>query len=99
MYDVFYNSLKPSVKNLQLNYMDSESFVLSFSECKISDEHMDLTNLDTHKNNEEVPCQFIHEFETKHIEDFVALLPNTYSFKYCVKSKTKEKRTNKCNNA
>ena len=47
MYDVFYNILQPSLKDLQLHYMDTDSFVLSYSEGKVSDEHMDLSNLDT----------------------------------------------------
>ena len=31
MYDVFYNILYPSLKDLQIHYMDTDSFVLSFS--------------------------------------------------------------------
>ena len=46
MYDVFYNSLQPSLKHLQLHYMDTDSFVLSYTQGKISDEHMDLSNLE-----------------------------------------------------
>ena len=41
MYDVFYNILQPSLKDLTLHYMDTDSFVLSYSEGKVSDEHMD----------------------------------------------------------
>ena len=48
MYDVFYNILQPSLKDLTLHYMDTDSFVLSYSEGKVSDEHMDLSN--TYKN-------------------------------------------------
>ena len=46
MFDVFYNILQPSLKDLTLHYMDTDSFVLSYSEGKVSDEHMDLCNLD-----------------------------------------------------
>ena len=46
MYDVFYNILQPSLKDLQLHYMDTDSFLLSYTEGKVSDEHMDLSNLD-----------------------------------------------------
>ena len=46
MYDEFYNILQPSLKHLQLHYMDIDSFVLSFSEGKVPDEHMDLSYLD-----------------------------------------------------
>ena len=46
MYDVFYNILQPFPKDLQLNYMDTDSFLLSYTEGKVSDEHMDLSNID-----------------------------------------------------
>ena len=45
MYDVFSNILQRSLKDLKLHYMDTNSFVLSFSEGKVPDEHMDLANL------------------------------------------------------
>ena len=31
MYEVFYNIVQPSFKGLQLHYMDTDTFVLSFS--------------------------------------------------------------------
>ena len=46
MYDVFYNILQPSLKDLQLQYMDTDSFVLRFSGGKVDNEHMDLSNLE-----------------------------------------------------
>ena len=46
MYDVFYNILQPSLKDLQLHYMDTDSFVLSFTEGNVDNDHMDLSNLD-----------------------------------------------------
>ena len=46
IFDVFYNILQTSLKDLTLHYMDTDSFVLSYSEGKVSDEHMDLSNLD-----------------------------------------------------
>ena len=46
MYDVFYNILRPSLKDLQLHYMDTDSFVLKFSEGNVDNEHMDLSNLE-----------------------------------------------------
>ena len=49
MYDVFYNIVQPSLKDLTLHYMDTDSFVLSYSESKVSVEHMDLSNLDIPK--------------------------------------------------
>ena len=45
MCDVFYNILQPSPKDLQLHYMDTDSFVLIFSEGNVDNEHMDLSNL------------------------------------------------------
>ena len=41
MFDVFYYILQPSLKDLTLHYMDTDSFVLSYSEGKASDDHMD----------------------------------------------------------
>ena len=91
MYDVFYNILQPSLKDLTLHYMDTDSFVLSYSEGKVSDEHMDLSNLDIPiKTNNKVPGKFKHELGSRIIEKFIALSPKTYSFKNYPKN-TKEK--------
>ena len=82
MNDVFYNVLQPSLKDLQLHYIDTVSFVLSFSEDKVPDEHMDLSNLDTPiKTNNKVPGKIKHEVGSRIIGEFINLLPKTYSFK------------------
>ena len=66
MYDVFYNILQPSLKDLTLHYMDTDSFVLNYSEGKISDERMDLSNLDIPiKTNIKVPGKFKHELASR----------------------------------
>ena len=58
MFGVFFNILQPSLKDLTLHYMDTDSFVLSYSEGKVSDEHMDLSNLDMPiKTNKKSPRQ------------------------------------------
>ena len=81
MYDVFYNILLPTLKDLQLHYMDTDSFVLSFSEGNVPDEHIDLSNLEKpFKTNYKVPGKFKHEFRSRIIEEFIALSPKTYSF-------------------
>ena len=99
MYDVFYNILQPSLKDLQLHYMDTDSFVLSYTEGKVSDKHMDLPNLDCPiKTNNKVPGKFKHEMGNRIIEEFVVLTPKTYSFKD-YPHKTKEKGIKNCNNA
>ena len=99
MYDVFYNILQPSLKDLTLHYMDTDSFVLSYSEGEVSDEHMDLSNLDIPiKTNNKVPGKFKHELGSRIIEEFIALSPKTYSFKNYPKN-TKEKGIKKHNNA
>ena len=98
MYDVFYNILQPSLKDLQLNYMDTDSFVLSFSEGNVDNEHIDLSNLEPPIKTNKVPGKFKHEMGSNIIEEFVALTPKAYSFKdnpY----KTKEKGMKNCNNA
>ena len=71
--------------------MDTDSFVLSYIEGKVSDEHMDLSNLDIPiKTNNEVPGKFRHELGSRFIEEFIALSPKTYSFENYPKN-TKEK--------
>ena len=99
MYDVFYNNRQPSLKDLQLHYMDTDSFVLSFSEGNVDNEHMDMSNLEQPiKTNNQVPGKFKHELDTKDIEEFITLSPKTYSFKD-YPNKNKEKGIKNCNNA
>ena len=99
MFDVFYNILQPSLKDLTLHYMDTDSFVLIYGEGKVSDEHMDLSNLDIPiKTNNKVPGKFKHELGSRIIEEFIALSPKTYIFKNYPKN-TKEKGIKKHNNA
>ena len=77
--------------------MDTD--VLSYSDGKVSDEHMDLSNLDIPiKTNNKVPGKFKHELGSRIIEEFIALSPKTYSFKNYPKN-TKEKGIKKHNNA
>ena len=98
MYDVFYNILQPSLKDLQLHYMDTDSFVLSFTEANVDNEHMDLSNLEPPiKTINRVPVKFKHEMGSKIIEEFVALTLKTYSFKD-YPNKTKQKGIKNCNN-
>ena len=99
MFDVFYNIFQPSLKDLRLHYMDTDSFVLSYTEGTDSDEHMDLSNLEPPiKTNKKVPGKFKHEMGSKIIEEFVDLTSQTYSFKD-YPNKTKEKGIENCNNA
>ena len=82
MFDVFYNNLKPSLKDLTLHYVDTDSFVLSYNEGKVSDEHMYLSNLEIPiKTNNKDPGKFKRELGSRFIEEFIALSPKTYSFK------------------
>ena len=106
MYDVFYN-IQPSLKDLQLHYMDTDSFVLNFSERNVDNEHMDLSNLNPRsggfpdppiKTNNKVPGKFKQELGSKVIEEFIALSPKTYSFRDYPEN-TKEKEMKNCNNA
>ena len=99
MYDIFYNIFQPSLKDLQLHFMDTDSFLLSYTEGKVSDEHMDLSNQEPPiKTNNKVPGKFKHEMGSNAIEELVALTPKTYSFKD-YPNKTKEKGIKNCNNA
>ena len=107
MYDVFYNILQPSLEDLQIHYVDTDSFVFIFSEGNVDNEHMDLSNLDPRsggfpdppiKTNNKVPGKFKHELGSKVIEEFIALSPKTYSFKDYPKN-TKAKGIKNYNNA
>ena len=91
MYDVFYNILQPSLKDLTLHYMDTDSFVLSYSEGEVSDEHMDLSNLDVHiKTNNRVPGKFKHELGGRIIEEFIVLSPKHIASKIILKTLKKK---------
>ena len=82
MYKFFYNVLNPSLKDLMLHYIDTDSFVLNFSESNVDNEPMDLSNLDKPiKTNNKIPGKFKHELGSKVIEEFVVLKPKTYSIK------------------
>ena len=60
--------------------MDTDSFVLSFSDGNVDDKYMDLSNLDTPiKSNNKVPGKFKHELVSREIEEFIVLKPKTYS--------------------
>ena len=76
--------------------MDKDSFVLSFSEGNVDNEHMDLRNLDKPiKTNNKIPGKFKHELGSKVIEEFVVLKPKTYSIKnYGAKEKGIKKESN-----
>ena len=59
MYEFFYDAVQPSLKDLMLHYMDTDSFVLSFSEGNVDDKYMDLSYLDNPiKTNNKVPDKF-----------------------------------------
>ena len=66
MYKFFYNVLQPSLKDVQLHYMDTDGFALSFTECNVGFEYKDLSYLDTPiKKNIKVPGEFKQEFGSK----------------------------------
>ena len=91
MYDVFYNIVQQSLKDLQLHYRDTDSFVLSFSEGNVDNEYMDLSNLEPPiKTKNKFPGKIKHELGRRIIEEFIALSPKTYSLKD-YPNKTKEK--------
>ena len=62
--------------------MHTDSFILSFSEGKVPDEHMDLSNIEAPiRTRNKVPGKFKHELGSRMIEEFIALSPKTYCFK------------------
>ena len=70
MYNFFYDVLQPSLKDLMLHYMDTDSFVLRFSECSLDSPI---------KANNKVPGELKNELGSKEIEEFIVLKPKTYS--------------------
>ena len=89
MYKFYYDVLKPSLEDINLHYMDTDSFILSYSRGNVDNEHMDLSNIDLQsrfpdfpiKTNNKVPGKFKHELGSKIIEEFIVLKPKTYSIK------------------
>ena len=60
--------------------MDNDSFVLSFTEGNVDNEHMDLIYLEIPiKTNKKFPGKFKHELGSRILEEFISLLPKTYS--------------------
>ena len=94
MYKFYYDVLKPSLEDIQLHYMDTNSFILSFSRGNVDNEHMDLSNLDIPiKSNNKVPGEFQHELGSKILGEFIGLKPKTYSIKnYGAKEKGIERK-------
>ena len=80
--------------------MDTDSFVLSFSEGKVDDKYMDLSNLDTPINTNNIfPGKFKHELGSRQIEEFIVLKPKTKSLVTHGQNRTaKEKGIKKENN-
>ena len=101
MYEFFYDVLKPSFKDLMLHYMDTDCFVLNFSEVNIDDKCMDLRNLDNpFKTNNKVPGKFKHERGSREIKKFIVLKPKTYSLvAHGLNRTAAEKGVQKKNNA
>ena len=79
-YEFFYNVLQPSLEDLMLHYMDTVSFVLRFSEGKVDDKYMDLSDLDTPiKTNNKDPGKFKLELGSREIEELKVIKPKTFS--------------------
>ena len=103
MYKFYYDVLKPLLEDINLHYMDTDSFTLSYSRGNVDNEHMDLSNLDPRsgfpdipiKTNNKVPGKFKHELGSKIIEEFIVLKPKTCSIKnYGAKEKGIKKESN-----
>ena len=82
--------------------METDSFVLSFSEGNVDNEATDLSNLDPRsgfpdkpiKTNNKIPGKFKHDLGSQVIEEFVVLKPKTYSIKnYRAKEKGMKKES------
>ena len=96
MYEFLYDVIQPSLKDLMLHYMDTDSFVLSFSEGNVDDKNnkfMDLGNLDNPiKTNNRVPGKFKHELGSREIKEFIVIKPKTYSLVTHGQNRTAKKK-------
>ena len=101
MYEFFYDVLQPSLKDLMLHYMDTDNFVLSFSEGNVDNKYMNLSNLGTPiKTNNRDPGEFQHELGSREIKEFIVFKPKIYSLVIHGQNRTaKEKTIMKENNA
>ena len=96
MYKFYYDVLKPLLEDIKLHYVDTDSFILSYSRGYVDNKHMDLSNLDIPiKSNDKVHGKFKHELGSKIIEKIIVLKPKTYSKKnYGAKEKGIKKESN-----
>ena len=103
MYKFYYDKLKPSLEDINIHYMDTDSFILSYSRGNVDNEHMDLFNLDPRsgfpdipiRTNNKVPGKFKHELGSMMIEEFIVLKPKKNSIKnYGAKEKGINKESN-----
>ena len=84
MYKFYYDVLNLSLEDINLHYMDTDSFILIYSRDNV---HMDidLSNLDPRsgfpdipiKTKNKVPGKFKNELESKIVEEFFVLKPKT----------------------
>ena len=95
MYDTFYDKLQPyfGLENLQLHYMDCDSFVLSLKtenvikDQKIPDDIFDFSNLhETHdifsnKNKQLIGKFKIETPKNNWIDDFITVRSKCYAFR------------------
>ena len=82
MYKFYYDVLEPSVEDISLHYMDTDSFILRFTKGNVDNGHMDLFNLDNPiRTNNTVPGKFKHKLGSKILEEFIVIKPKTYSIK------------------
>ena len=80
VYEFFFNVLQQSIKDLMLPYMDTDSFVLSFTEGNVDDKYMDLSNLDTPiKTHNKIPGKIKHELGSREMKELKVLKLKTYS--------------------
>ena len=83
MFKFYFDVMKPSLEDINLHYMDTDSFILSYSRGNVDNEHMYLSNLDPRsgfpdipiKTNNKVPGKFKHELGSIIIEKFILLNP------------------------
>ena len=78
MYCTFLNVFKRSIKDQQLHYRDTDSFIISYSEGKVPEEYVDLSSLDIPvATNNKVPVKIKYKFGSRIIDNYINLLSKT----------------------
>ena len=106
MYNFYYKVMKPNLRDLTLNYMDTDSFIFEtstdiFEFIRENPRYFDTSNYDKDNcfgikpQNKKVIGLFKDELAGKPMTEFVGLRSKLYAYKYDTRTVTKAKGINK----